>query len=110
MQHELQQAVRARESARARVRFATGAAVVAGVALTGAFTALAAGSTHLRKIVRTRTPQPAASHRHTSPVVAPVPPLVSVGGAAPAPAPSQQPSTPAPEQTQAPPVVVSSSS
>ncbi len=108
--HKLERAVEARESARARVRLATGAAVVTGLALTGTFAALAAGSTHLRKTVRERSRH--VVHRaSTRPVVAPAPPLVSVGGSAPQPSPSPSPApAPAPVQTQAPPVVVSSSS
>src|SRR5690348_9659219 len=91
---KLERAVAARESARARVRFATGAAVVTGLALTATFAALAAGSTHLRKIVRER-PRHVVHRASTRPVVAPAPPLVSVGGSAPQPSPSPAPA-PAP--------------
>ncbi len=110
MNPDVQRAVAARESAFARVRLATGIAVAAGLALTGAFSALAAKSTHLRKKApSSRAVQRSSVRRPAKPVVAPAPPLVSAGGGAPAPAPSPS-SSPAPAPTPVAPVVVSGGS
>jgi hypothetical protein len=109
MSRDPRAAVAARDAALARTRRLTAAAVAAGLALTAAFTAVAAGSTHLRKTVvvpRVRR-RPAA----TGPVSAPVPPLVAAHEAAPAPSSAPAPS-PAPAAVPQPvtPVVVSGGS
>lgn len=104
MAPELRRAVASRDSAFTRTRRVTAGAIAVGAALTAAFTALAAGSTHLRKAVvhRVRVRTPAAK-----PVTAPVPPLVAAHEAAPPP-----PSSPGPQQLpqSVPPVVVSGGS
>ena len=113
MRRDVQRAIAARDAAFARIRLATGVSVAAGVALTGAFAALAAGATHLRKTVVTThvSPPPTRTKHAQAPVSAPAPPLVSAGGSSaetPPPAPSTSYSAPAP--TPASPVVVSGGS
>jgi hypothetical protein len=114
MRRDVQRAIAARDAAFARIRLVTGVAVAAGVALTGAFAALAAGATHLRKTVVTTHVAPPPTHtKHTQPPVsAPAPPLVSAGGSASETPPPAPPSTSysAPTPTPAPPVVVSGGS
>ena len=103
-------AIAAREAAARRVRVSTGVALVAAAALTGAFTALAAASTHAKKVVRRIEVRRPAVHR-LPPVVAPAPRLVQLGGASAAPPPASSPApAPAPVETTAPPVVVSGGS
>lgn len=114
---DVRRAVAARDAASLRVRHATRISVALGIALTGVFAAVAAGSTHTKKIVvqrvRARTTTTAASR---APVVAPAPPIVGAGqspssspGSA---APSQPQSAPAPSPAPAsvPPTVVSGGS
>ncbi len=115
MRKDVQRAIAARDAAFARIRLVTGVAVAAGVALTGAFAALAAGATHLRKTVVTTThvaPRPKPAKHTQAPVSAPAPPLVSAGGSASETPPPAAPSTSysAPTPTPAPPVVVSGGS
>jgi hypothetical protein len=88
---DVKRAVAARDAAARRVRRVTAAVAVAGLGATVAFTSLAAGSTKFRKV----EPRTRASVRGQSlpRVTAPAPPLVGVGGTAPAPrAPTQAPS------------------
>jgi hypothetical protein len=101
-------AIAAREAATRRVRVSTGVALVAAAALTGAFTALAAASTHAKKIVRRVETRRPVTHR-LAPVVAPAPPLVQLGGASTTPPATPAPSA-APVPATAPPVVVSGGS
>ena len=98
-----------RDGALRRLRRSTQVSVVVSLALGGAFAALAAGSTHAKKVVRLPvrhvTAKPAAL---TS---APAPPLVAVKGASQsAPAPAPAPPAAAPAQTYQQPVVVSGGS
>ena len=102
-------AAAARDGAVRRLRRATQVSVAAMVALGGAFTALAAGSTH---------PKTAAVHRAApktaaAVVAAPAPPLVTVQSAAtptPTPTPTQAPAVQAPTPSYQPPVVSSGGS
>lgn len=97
-------AVAAREAATTRVRRLTVSLVAAGAGLAALFTALAAGATHVRKVVpRAHAAVPARA----APVHAPTPPLVAVRApSTPSPPPAPAPA-PAPA---APPVVVSGGS
>ena len=107
---QLRPAIAARDAAQRRVRVSTGAALVAAAVLTGAFTALAAASTHAKKIVRRLEVRRPVAHR-LAPVVAPAPRLVELGGASTAPPPASSPApSPAPVPTTEPPVVVSGGS
>ena len=106
MHAELERAVTERNAAFVRVRRATGVVVVAGLALTGAFTALAARSTRSLRAASHRPRARVVSARRTSRVVAPAPPLVGVASAAPTP---PAPSAPV-AAASAPPVVVSGGS
>lgn len=100
-----------RDGALRRLRRSTQLSVLVTLALGGAFAALAAGSTHAKKIVRVpvRRAAAAAAPKLT---VAPAPPLVAVQGAdqSATPAPSPTPPASAPAQTYQPPVVVSGGS
>jgi hypothetical protein len=104
--YQARPAIAVREAATRRVRVSTGVALVAAAALTGAFTALAAASTHAKKIVRRIETRRPVAHR-LAPVVAPAPPLVQLGGSSAAPPPAT--SAP-PVAATAPPVVVSGGS
>jgi len=104
----VQPGIAAREAAVRRVRVSTGVALVVAAALIGAFTALAAASTHAKKIVRRFEPRRPVVH-HVAPVVAPAPPLVQLGGTSSTPPPSASPS-PAPLPATAPPVAASGGS
>ncbi|HZU19748.1 MAG TPA: hypothetical protein VE982_00885 [Gaiellaceae bacterium] len=103
MAHDVRRAVAARDAAATRVRRTTAALAVLGIGATVGFASLAAASTHLRKAVhvarRSAGPQ--------APVRAPAPPLVAVGGAAPAAPPAP---APAPAAVPQQPVVVSGGS
>jgi hypothetical protein len=104
---DVQRAVAVRNAAFGRVRTVTGVAVAVGAALTAAFTALAASSTHLRRTMqRPRT----RAATQTGPVTAPAPPLVSAQSSTPTPAtpPAASPSPPAASPN--PPVVASGGS
>jgi hypothetical protein len=87
----------------------TGVALLAAAALTGAFTALAAASTHAKKIVRRLETRRPVAHR-LAPVVAPAPPLVQLGGSSAAPPPETPTPSAAPVPATAPPVVASGGS
>jgi hypothetical protein len=76
----VRRAIAKRDAASARVRRLTGVALAGAAALTGVFTALAAGSTHPRKVVR-RVERPRAAAVSRKPVVAPAPPLVAADSA-----------------------------
>ncbi|HEU5372222.1 MAG TPA: hypothetical protein VFU51_07525 [Gaiellaceae bacterium] len=104
---QLRPAISVREAATRRVRVSTGVALLAAAALTGAFTALAAASTHAKKIVRRLETRRPAAHR-LAPVIAPAPPLVQLGSSSAAPPPAAP--APAPAPATAPPVVVSGGS
>lgn len=100
-----------RDVALRRLRRSTQASIAATVVAGGVFTALAAGSTHAKKIVRL----PARRVTHAASVSAlteaPVPPLVGVDGGAPAtPASAPAPPASAPAVTSQPAVVVSGGS
>lgn len=105
-QAEVRRAAAARDAARARLRRATAGTVAVAVALSGAFAALAAGSTHPAAKVAVRLPR-----RHVRKLppltTAPPAPLVSAEAAAPA---AQAAPASAPTQSYAPPVVVSGGS
>ena len=110
---DLRHASLARDAAARRLRRVTQLAVAVMVALGGAFTALAAGSTHPRKTAA-RAPS-----SHTAAVVlaqAPAPPLVAVQSSAPdsssaqAAAAAPAPPAAAPVPSYSPPVVVSGGS
>ena len=103
---QLERAIAARESAGRRVQLLTGAALVGAAALAGILTAVAAGSSHAKRVV-TRTEPPAREVHRLGPVVAPSPPLVSVEQGAPAPSPAPAPSVASPTVA---PVVVSGGS
>ncbi len=116
MRSDVQRAVAARNAAFSRVRLATGITVGVGAALTAAFSALAAGSTHLKKTVATKatttTTTAATKPKAAPPVTAPAPPLVSVQSDNPSPTapPAQAPASPTPAAPASPPVVVSGGS
>lgn len=98
----------ARDAATARLRRVTAATAAACLGSTVLFAGLAAGSTHLRKVVPVR--RPVVRHtRRPAPVKAPVPPLVAVAAPAPTPAPPPAPA-PAPAAVPQAPVVVSGGS
>ena len=107
MTRNIASAVAVRDASTARVRRLTASLIAAGVGLAALFTALAAGATHVRKVVPRVHPAPARA----APVQAPVPPLVTVHAPAsstPAPPPAPAPApTPAPSSA---PVVVSGGS
>jgi hypothetical protein len=99
-----------RDGALRRLRRSTQVSVVVTLALGGAFAALAAGSTHAKKIVRApvRRAMTTTAAALTS---APVPPLVAVEGASQAaPQPSPAPPAAAPAPTYQQPAVVSGGS
>ena len=105
----------ARDAAIVRLRRVTQLSIALTVAAGGAFTALAAGSTHTKKTTVVRIPaRRVAAHAAAVVVQAPAPPLVSAQSAptapseAPAPAPAPAASAPAPTYQQ--PVVVSGGS
>jgi hypothetical protein len=100
-------AIVVRDAATRRVRMSTGVAIALATALTGAFTALAAASTHAKKVVRRLETHRTVTHR-LPPVVAPAPPLVQLGSSSAAPPPSSP--APAPVPATAPPVVASGGS
>jgi hypothetical protein len=100
-------AIVVRDAAIRRVRMSTGVAIALATALTGAFTALAAASTHAKKVVRRLETHRTVTHR-LPPVVAPAPPLVQLGSSSAAPPPSSP--APAPLPATAPPVVASGGS
>jgi len=100
-------AIVVRDAATRRVRMSTGVAIAIATALTGAFTALAAASTHAKKVVRRLETHRTVTHR-LPPVVAPAPPLVQLGSSSAAP-PTSSPA-PAPLPATAPPVVASGGS
>jgi len=81
MRSDAQTTMVAREAARVRVRTVTGLAVAVGIALTAAFTALAQGSSHLRRASDARE-QTHGVAPGRGPVDAPAPPLVSAGSSA----------------------------
>jgi hypothetical protein len=109
---EVRHASLARDAAARRLRRVTQLAVAVMVALGGAFTALAAGSTHARKTV-VRAPL-----RHAAAVVvaqAPAPPLVTAQSSAPDSSSAQAAAAPAPPAaapvpSYSPPVAVSGGS
>lgn len=84
---QLEHAIAARESAGRRVRVLTGAALTGAAALAGILTAVAAGSSHAKRVL-TRTEPPARRASRLGPVVAPLPRLVDAEQDAPAPAPA----------------------
>ena len=93
----VRRAIAARDGASTRVRLLTAGALAGAAALTGVFAALAAGSTHARKIV-THVARVNSAPVHAGRVVAPDPPLVAadqspVAPAPPAQAPSSVPNT-----------------
>lgn len=101
-----------RDGAMRRLRRSTQVSVLVSLVLGGAFAALAAGSTHAKKVVRVPVRR-AATTTAAALTVAPVPPLVAVQGAgeqpsAPAATPTPPVSAPAPTYQQ--PVVVSGGS
>lgn len=115
---DVRRAVAARDAASLRVRNATRISVAVGIALTGIFAAVAAGSTHTKKIVvqRVRARRTKTAATSSAPVTAPAPPIVGAGqspssssGQA---APSQTPaaSAPSPAPASVPPTVVSGGS
>ncbi|MGZ4333424.1 MAG: hypothetical protein ACXVRJ_04040 [Gaiellaceae bacterium] len=106
MAQDVRRAVAARDAASTRVRRLTAVVTAVCVGSTALFAGLAAGSTHLRKVVR-REHVPVAAARRQAPVHAPAPPLVAVQSSAPAPAP---PPVPAPAAVPQAPVVVSGGS
>jgi len=106
---QLRPAISVREAAIRRVRVSTGVALLAAAALTGAFTALAAASTHAKKIVRRLETRRPAAHR-LAPVIAPAPPLVQLGSSSASAAPPPSSPAPAPLPATAPPVVASGGS
>lgn len=106
MSPETQRAITERNAAFVRVRRATGVVVATGLALTAAFTALAARSTHARRTAVNRPRARTVAVRRTSRVVAPSPPLVGAAQAAPTPSPAASP----PVASASPPVVVSGGS
>ncbi len=108
---DVRRSAQSRDAATLRLRRVTQLSVALMVALAGAFTALAAGSTHTKKAI-VRVP----ARRVASPVVlvrAPAPPLIGSQSAPPAaneaPAAPATPA-PAPAPTYQPPVVVSGGS
>jgi hypothetical protein len=112
MAHDVRRAVAMRDAATARLRRVTAAAAAVGLGSTVLFAGLAAGSTHLRRVVHTRRPPARATHKPVR-VEAPAPPLVAVAGPAPTPTPPPAPSpspSPAPTPVTQPPVVVSGGS
>lgn len=99
-----------RDGAMRRLRRSTQVSVVVSLALGGAFAALAAGSTHAKKVIRVPVRRPAA--KAAALTVAPAPPLVAVQGVQQTPSPSPVPAPPAsaPAPTYQQPVVVSGGS
>lgn len=83
-QATVRRAVSERAAASIRVRRATGVILAGAAALTGVFTALAAGSTHARKVVSRVHHQRVVAHPNR-PVTAPDPPLVRLHGISSAP-------------------------
>jgi len=102
-------AIVVRDAATRRVRMSTGVAIALATALTGAFTALAAASTHAKKVVRRLETHRTVTHR-LPPVVAPAPPLVQLGSSSASAAPPPSSPAPAPLPATAPPVVASGGS
>jgi hypothetical protein len=96
-----------RDFASRRVRRLTAVAIAGAAALTGAFTSLAAGSTHTKS---TPAKQPAAAPTPTT-VTAPEPSLTPSGSAATPPSQGQsQPAPVTPAPTPQPPVAVTGGS
>jgi hypothetical protein len=103
---DVRRSAQARDAATLRLRRATQVSVAIMVALGGAFTALAAGSTHTKRAM-VRTPV----HRVAAAAVlvrAPAPPLIGSQSAPPANVAPTAPAAPAPTYQQ--PVVVSGGS
>jgi hypothetical protein len=97
-----------RDGALRRLRRSTQISVALTIAAGSGFAALAAGSTHAKKIVR--TPARRVASTAAAPVSAPAPPLVAVQRAAQTPAPAPAPPASAPAVTSQPPVVASGGS
>ncbi len=106
---DVRSAVAARDTAQHRVRTLTALALGAAAALTGVFTAIAAGSTSAKKIVH-RLEAPRSPVRRPARVVAPAPTLFPVGERAAATPPATPAPAPTPAEPAAPPVVVSGGS
>ena len=99
-----------RDGAIRRLRRSTQVSVVVSLVAGGAFAALAAGSTHAKKVVR--APVRRAAPKVSALTVAPAPPLVAVQGVQQSPTPTPTPTPPAsaPTPSYQPPAVVSGGS